>query len=540
MDTTPTTTTFPTNGAKYIFTLDDIPVSRRAQRLQEFHSWMETQKLAKESNYEILTEFVSRFKGVPRNWWSTVPPGDQMQSAVSWAMHMHLLGNPDDVKTLQRKEFFKRKCCSFERRDLEKHFHTMIKLFFTLGADQSLKQVILASIPELLQNAIDRNLQQRRRNILQLTIGEIQQETFIALEELCDKKQIIKDYMSGSKELDKACKVPRLTIKCKKEPQCHCSGKMGFDEEGRDDREVSESKTVKNEGKLEEHHPKIYTNASQTSLSLTEVHDDDDDGEGRKLELGPRRTLKEQLEKDKEDESLMRWKEQLLGTLDFNSIEENLEPDVKILSLAIRSPGRPDILLPIPDKGNPKGLWFTLKEGSKYSLQFTFRVSNNLVSGLKYTNTVWKTGVKVDSAKEMMGTFSPKAEPYTHEVCEETTPSGMFARGNYSARSKMMTTSATWRLTTPSTSVKNGNESELQIDIDSVGMKHVSTFVPGCRIARESTVLVLYYGYGLDILSFAGRRILPPSKTQLLFFSRPCVLKRSALNALARKSLSET
>ncbi|KAK8675217.1 hypothetical protein V6N13_033287 [Hibiscus sabdariffa] len=323
---------------------------------------------------------------------------------------------------------------------------------------------------------------------------------------------------------------------------------MGFDEEGRDDREVSESKTVKNEGKLEEHHPKIYTNASQTSLSLTEVHDDDDDGEGRKLELGPRRTLKEQLEKDKEDESLMRWKEQLLGTLDFNSIEENLEPDVKILSLAIRSPGRPDILLPIPDKGNPKGLWFTLKEGSKYSLQFTFRVSNNLVSGLKYTNTVWKTGVKVDSAKEMMGTFSPKAEPYTHEVCEETTPSGMFARGNYSARSKspvcssqMMTTSATWRLTTPSTSVKNGNESELQIDIDSVGMKHVSTFVPAAigvepDIGKFETLM----GYGLDILSFAGRRILPPSKTQLLFFSRPCVLKRSALNALARKSLSET
>ncbi|KAK9032663.1 hypothetical protein V6N11_056921 [Hibiscus sabdariffa] len=146
MDTTPTTTTFPTNGAKYIFTLDDIPVSRWAQRLQEFHSWMETQKLTRDSNYEILTEFVSMFTGVLRNWWSTIPPGDQMQFLVQQdfaevirAMHMHLLGNPDDVKTLQRKEFFKRKCRSFERRDSEKHFHTMIKLFFTLGIDQSLK-----------------------------------------------------------------------------------------------------------------------------------------------------------------------------------------------------------------------------------------------------------------------------------------------------------------------------------------------------------------------------------------------------------------
>ena len=76
---------------------------------------------------------------------------------------------------------------------------------------------------------------------------------------------------------------------------------------------------------------------------------------------------------------------------------ENLEPEVKILSLAIKSPARPDIVLAIPENGNPKGLWFTLKEGSHYSLMFTFKVKNNIVSGLKYTNTVWKTGVKGNS-----------------------------------------------------------------------------------------------------------------------------------------------
>jgi len=46
--------------------------------------------------------------------------------------------------------------------------------------------------------------------------------------------------------------------------------------------------------------------------------------------------------------------------------------------------------------------------------------------------------ITVDSSKEMIGTFSPQAEPYTHEMPEETTPSGMFARGQYSARSKVM------------------------------------------------------------------------------------------------------
>jgi Rho GDP-dissociation inhibitor len=71
-----------------------------------------------------------------------------------------------------------------------------------------------------------------------------------------------------------------------------------------------------------------------------------------------------------------------------------LEPDVKIMSLSIQSPGRPDIVLPLPVEPNAKGVWFTLKEGSMYKLKFTFSVSNNIVSGLRYTNRVWKTGIK--------------------------------------------------------------------------------------------------------------------------------------------------
>lgn len=73
---------------------------------------------------------------------------------------------------------------------------------------------------------------------------------------------------------------------------------------------------------------------------------------------------------------------------------ESFEPEVKILSLAIVSPDRPDIILPVPENGTPNGLWFTLKEGSHYRLRFTFQVSNNIVLGLKYMNTVWKAGIK--------------------------------------------------------------------------------------------------------------------------------------------------
>lgn len=73
---------------------------------------------------------------------------------------------------------------------------------------------------------------------------------------------------------------------------------------------------------------------------------------------------------------------------------EKVEPEVKLVSLGIKAAGRDDMVLPVPENGKPEGLWFTLKEGSQYRLVFTFQVSHNIVSGLKYTNTVWKTGLK--------------------------------------------------------------------------------------------------------------------------------------------------
>ncbi|CAH8291266.1 unnamed protein product [Eruca vesicaria subsp. sativa] len=213
---------------------------------------------------------------------------------------------------------------------------------------------------------------------------------------------------------------------------------MGFDDnnkkDGDDGNTSKAASSHQNDGTDDEGAGSLGRQMSEASLSAAEEEEDEDS----KLQLGPQYTIKEHLEKDKDDESLRKWKEQLLGSVDVTNIGETLDPEVKIISLAILSPGRPDIVLMVPENGNPKGMWFTLKEGSKYSLKFTFQVNNNIVSGLRYTNTVWKTGVKVDRGKEMLGTFSPQLEPYNHVMPEETTPSGMFARGSYSARTKFL------------------------------------------------------------------------------------------------------
>ncbi|KAK8493539.1 hypothetical protein V6N12_055104 [Hibiscus sabdariffa] len=226
---------FQINSGKHIFTLDDIPCTRWPQRLQEFQAWMDTQKLTRESNYEIISEFIFRFTGILRDWWNTLSQPDQVvfltrQSfpEVLQILHTFFLGNQEDLKTLKKKEFFKRRSCSPEKKDLQKHFTVMTKLFYFLGADPNLKHTILASIPEILQNAVSRHLQSTGKRIENLTIGEIQQETYMALEEISDRKKIIKNYFTGSKEIDRACKDARLQIKCKEKGDCNYRQKRRF------------------------------------------------------------------------------------------------------------------------------------------------------------------------------------------------------------------------------------------------------------------------------------------------------------------------
>lgn len=97
------------------------------------------------------------------------------------------------------------------------------------------------------------------------------------------------------------------------------------------------------------------------------------------------------------------------------------------MTLTLRSPGREDMVLTVPENGKPaaKGPWFTLKEGSKYTLIFTFRVTNNIVSGLRYSNTVWKTGIKGISvfffihSLSHLHTFFQNPLSYKKNVCGE-------------------------------------------------------------------------------------------------------------------------
>ncbi len=171
-------------------------------------------------------------------------------------------------------------------------------------------------------------------------------------------------------------------------------------------------------------------------LENEEEPNSEDDHELVLPELGPQLLLKEQLEKDNEDESLRRWKEQLLGSaasclLDAAGGENGfLEPEVKVLRLAIQAKGREELELPLDPQlllltTSSTSCSFSLKEGCHYHLKFVFTVRSNIVSGLTCINTVWKLGIMVDQTRSMLGTFAPQQEPYVHIMPEaHVTPSG--------------------------------------------------------------------------------------------------------------------
>lgn len=196
-------------------------------------------------------------------------------------------------------------------------------------------------------------------------------------------------------------------------------------------------KEMKNEQIKQE---EVEENGSKSNVEIDEQEEDD-------LALKCNKTLQVsssmRLEKDKKNNGrrLQSWKEQHLEHINIRELGDtrvSQVPEVEVKSISIICRGRPEIVLSEPFASSPKALLFAIKEGSRYRLRFNFIVSNKIVTGLRYVNTLWKAGVRVDKSEVLLGSFSPKEEPYSYELEEDTAPSGIFVRGLYCARTKVI------------------------------------------------------------------------------------------------------
>jgi len=144
--------------------------------------------------------------------------------------------------------------------------------------------------------------------------------------------------------------------------------------------------------------------------------------------------------KEGEDEALQRYKANLLGAAAAGAAVSSDDPRrVVIVELAILINGREPLKFDMTQEVNLKGgLEVKLQEGAEYQTQLTFRVQNEIVSGLKYKNVVKRMAIPVLKQELMLGSYGPdptKANTVVFPRREwEEAPSGMMARGKYAAK----------------------------------------------------------------------------------------------------------
>ncbi|ESQ47393.1 hypothetical protein EUTSA_v10028344mg [Eutrema salsugineum] len=214
------------------FSFDNVPPSKWRDKIYEMHAWLTEQLLNPGATLPtVIDKLISKFQGRLRQWWISL--GDyrqlhirQSQSVDTVIGHIHneFLGTWDHYTIQAREEYMSMRCCSFKRKDLEKHYERMSKRFYVLNGidDVNLKQAYLNSLPEPLGNETSQILSLKNMTLSQASLGEIYQISLAALEKLCNHQKFFKQLQEKGKLLGRACDRPELSIKCKTK-RCKCS-----------------------------------------------------------------------------------------------------------------------------------------------------------------------------------------------------------------------------------------------------------------------------------------------------------------------------
>ncbi|XP_018423231.1 PREDICTED: rho GDP-dissociation inhibitor 1-like [Nanorana parkeri] len=166
------------------------------------------------------------------------------------------------------------------------------------------------------------------------------------------------------------------------------------------------------------------------------VDDEIEDETDLNYKAPEKKSLQEIQELDKDDESLIKYKQALLGKLPA-TVDPKV-PNVQVVSMELicteaPSPIKMDLSGSV---GTLKDHSYVLKEGSSYKVKITFKVNKEIVSGLRYVQHTFKAGIKIDKETHMVGSYGPRAdEAYEFLTPAEEAPKGMLARGSYTIKS---------------------------------------------------------------------------------------------------------
>lgn len=151
-----------------------------------------------------------------------------------------------------------------------------------------------------------------------------------------------------------------------------------------------------------------------------------------------KKTVEEIANLDQDDEALVKYKQALLGDAAAGMTGQPLA--VKVTKMTFISAGRDPIELDLAsaDVAALKEQCINIKEGCEYQLKFTFNVSNEIVSGLRFQQNISRKGIPANKLNLMLGSFGPREEPHEFTTPMDEAPKGMVARGKYHAKCKFI------------------------------------------------------------------------------------------------------
>ncbi|TSK87547.1 Rho GDP-dissociation inhibitor 1 [Bagarius yarrelli] len=174
-----------------------------------------------------------------------------------------------------------------------------------------------------------------------------------------------------------------------------------------------------------------------TPEQLAAIAAENEESESVNYKPPAQKSLQEIQDLDKDDESLRKYKEALLGSADATAVEPGA-PNVQVTRLTLMCDTAPaPLTLDLQgDLESFKKQSFVLKEGVEYRIKISFKVNKEIVSGLKYVQQTFRKGVKLDKSDYMVGSYGPRPTEYEFLTPLEEAPKGMLARGTYNIKSK--------------------------------------------------------------------------------------------------------
>lgn len=146
------------------------------------------------------------------------------------------------------------------------------------------------------------------------------------------------------------------------------------------------------------------------------------------------------LELDKEDESLRKYKESLLGSAAHGDLGDVSDPRRLVIEefRVVYSPDEnlPDLVHVLSTEQGLKRLadeGIEMHEGCKFKFRIKFRVQHEIINGIKFVNTMARMMLS-ETEELVLGSYPPSSVPHVFEFPKwdySEAPSGMLYRGKY-------------------------------------------------------------------------------------------------------------